>query len=166
MPRASQAVAEVIRGPQLTRTLLMAAAKAVGSWSAAARRPRVRSRSARCIGGLCPGGLGPRAGPGHLPRPCIRSSGATALNETGALHQVTGDLVQARRCHQQTLDLAALSPAPGMSLPADRSREAPSCWPKDRGLHRLANPLVGPQHLAEHANPGRDWVADLSRWIR
>ena len=32
---------------------------------------------------------------------------AEALNNSGALHRVSGDLVPAERCHQQALDLAS-----------------------------------------------------------
>jgi tetratricopeptide (TPR) repeat protein len=35
-----------------------------------------------------------------------RGGEAEALNETGALHRVTGDLAQAEECHRMALDLA------------------------------------------------------------
>jgi hypothetical protein len=36
-----------------------------------------------------------------------RDGEAEALNETGALHRVSGDLAQAEGCHRQALDLAS-----------------------------------------------------------
>jgi len=35
-----------------------------------------------------------------------RNGEAEALNDTGALHRISGDLARAQRCHQQALDLA------------------------------------------------------------
>ena len=52
-------------------------------------------------------GPGPAGGAGHLPGP--RAPGqaeAAALNESGTLSRIRGDLGQARACHQQALDLA------------------------------------------------------------
>jgi len=41
-----------------------------------------------------------------------RVGDAEALNETGTLHRVTGDLAQAEGCHRQALDLARAMASP------------------------------------------------------
>jgi tetratricopeptide (TPR) repeat protein len=42
----------------------------------------------------------------------VRGGETEALNETGILHRVTGNLAQAEACHQQALDLARAIASP------------------------------------------------------
>ena len=73
---------------------------------------------------------------------------AEALNEKGTLHQVSGDLAQAERCHRRALDLA---------------RDTASSWDEAHALAGLGRCALAVGHTRQAADRMRQALEIFQR---